>query len=196
MSQPATLPRARNAMGRREALSRMGLLSTALLAAGCTPMQIVLRLYPEEFDESQYRDNILRAFVLTVIPGAAQSDPNLIRALIDEDYPLASHSGYLASDLHHRSRSRFGRSFDQLGPDQRTEIVMQAVASGGTTTRLYTGAIFLTQIAYYAGIYDPAAGCRLIGFDGRYRFTGIQATTHPDHARFLATTLTTTGDPA
>ena len=82
MSQPATLPRAHNAMGRREALSRMGLLSTALLAAGCTPMQIVLRLYPEEFDESQYRDNILRAFVLTVIPGAAQSDPNLIRALM------------------------------------------------------------------------------------------------------------------
>ena len=132
-----------------------------------------------------------------MLPGAAEDDPDLIRAYHDTAYPLGKYRNFLAADLSRRAWDGFGTdAFHQLPLEQRTEIIRCAVASGGTTARLYNGAIFLAQIAFYGGIYDDAKGCPLIGFEGRYRFRGIEATTHPEPERFLARAITHDGSPA
>jgi len=61
--------------------------------------------------------------------------------------------------------------------------------------KLYTGAIFLLQLSYYAGIYDDAAGCPLIHYSGAYRFRGFDAITHPDPERYFAAVATRDGNP-
>lgn len=183
---------------RREAVRRLALLGAGLAVTACTPLKIVLHLYPEDFDKDPKRvDRVLRAFVTAVLPGAAEDDPDLIRAYHDTAYPLGKYRNFLAADLSRRAWDGFGTdAFHQLPLEQRTEIIRCAVASGGTTARLYHGAIFLAQIAFYGGIYDDAKGCPLIGFEGRYRFRGIEATTHPAPERFLARAITHDGSPA
>lgn len=196
-TQPA-IHQAVRGIGRREAVGRLAILGVGLAAAACTPLKIVLHLYPEHFDKDpELVDRVLRAFVTAVIPGAPEDDPDLIRAYHDTRYPLGKYKSFLAADLCRRTWERWGTDeFHRLPLSLRTEIIQIAVRSGGTTARLYHGAIFLAQIAFYAGIYDDAKGCALIGFDGRYRFRGIEATTYPDPGRFLARALTGDGNPA
>src|SRR5574341_143571 len=43
---------------------------------------------------------------------------------------------------------------------------------------------------------DDGTGCPLIGFEGAYRFRGLDALTHPDPERFLASVATRDGNPA
>ena len=188
----------RRQMERREAVRRLAVLGAGLAAAACTPLKIVLHLYPEDFDKDPERvDQVLRAFVTAVLPGAAEDDAGLIRAYHDATYPLGKYRNFLAADLSRRAWNGFGTdAFQELSLQQRTEIIRCAVASGGTTARLYNGAMFLAQVAFYGGIYDDVKGCPLIGFEGRYRFRGLAATTYPEPERFLARALSRDGNPA
>lgn len=188
----------RRQMARREAVRRLAVLGAGLAAAACTPLKIVLHLYPEDFDKDPRRvDQVLRAFVTAVLPGAAEDDPDLIRAYHDTTYPLGKYRSFLAADLSRRAWNGFGTdAFQELSLEQRTEIIRCAVASGGTTARLYHGAMFLAQVAFYSGIYDDAKGCPLIGFEGRYQFRGIEATTYAEPERFLARAVSRDGNPA
>lgn len=185
-------------LDRRAALRRLAIAGVGLAAVGCTPMRVVLHLYPEDFDESpELTRLILAAFVTAVIPGADAHEPHLTRALTDPAFPLARCAEYLAADLCKRSAGQFGTArFDALDTAQRTEVIKAGLAEGGTTARIYGGAIFLTQIAYYAGIYEDTRGCPLIGWEGRYQFRGIAATTYTNPQRFLARTVSADGNPA
>jgi len=185
-------------IARREAVRRLAVLGAGLVAAGCTPLRIVLHLYPEDFDrDPALVDRVLRAFVAAVIPGAQDNDPDLTRAYHDAAYPLGKYASFLAADLCRRAWARHGTdAFHRLPLDERTAIIRRAVSSGGTTARLYNGAIFLAQVAFYSGIYDDDKGCALIEFEGRYRFRGLEATTYPDPERFLGRALTPDGNPA
>jgi hypothetical protein len=185
-------------LDRRAALRRLAVLGAGLVASACAPMRVVLHLYPEDFDESpELTRLILGGFVTAVIPGASEDEPNLTRALTDPAFPLARCAGYLAADLCKRSAGQFGTArFDALDVARRTEVIKAGLSEGGTTSRIYNGAIFLTQIAYYAGIYDDDRGCPLIEWEGRYRFRGLEATTYPNPGRFLARALSADGNPA
>lgn len=185
-------------VSRRQAVRQFALLGAGAAAWACTPLRVVLRAYPDAFDEEPaLTHGVLRAFVLTVIPGAPPDDPNLVRAYYDDDYPLARYRGFLAADLCARAERLFGRDrFDRLGPEQRTAVVQDGLGADAVTRRLYRGAVFLAQIAVYAGIYDDARGAPLSRFEGRYRFPGIAATTHPNPERFLARAITPDGNPA
>ncbi len=182
---------------RRAAVRRLAILGVGVAAAGCTPLRVVLHAYAKEFDaDAELVDAVLRAFVLTVIPGVAADDPNLVRAYYDTTYPLAKYRSFLAADLCRRSARRFGtKRFDGLAVEQRTTVVEEALAGDGTSEKLYGGAIFLAQVAIYAGIYDDERGAPLIGFEGRYRFRGVAATTYPVPERFLAREITLDGNP-
>lgn len=184
-------------LSRREALRRLGVLGAGLVAAGCTPLRIVFNAHPDEFDtDPALVEATLRAFVLTVIPGAPVDDPNLVRAYSDEYYPLFRYRNFLAADLCRRTAERFGTDrFDQLAMERRVVIVEEGLAADAVTARLYRGAIFLAQVAIYAGIYDDERGAPLIGFEGRYRFGGLEATTYPNPERFLAAEITADGNP-
>jgi hypothetical protein len=156
----------------------------------------VLHLYPEDLDRTDAGDRILAAFGRTVIPGAPADDASLFRALKDPALPFHRYAGFFAADLDERARRGFRRGFAQLGSEERTAVVRGALGADGTTARLYEGAIFLTQIAYFSGIYDADRGCPLIDFDGAYRFRGLEATTFPDPDRFLARSVSLDGNPA
>lgn len=182
-------------LGRREALLRLAQISVALAASGCTPVRYVLHLYPDELDRTDAGDRILAAFGRTVVPGARVNDPNVFRALRDPALPFHRFAGFLAADLDDRAQRRHRCGFAALGPEQRVAVVEDGLQAGGTTCRLYEGAIFLTQIAHFAGIYDPEHGCPLIDFDGAYRFHDLEATTFPDPDRYLARSVSPDGNP-
>jgi hypothetical protein len=75
-------------------------------------------------------------------------------------------------------------------------VIQDGLDAGGVTRRLYTGAVFLTQIATYAGIYDEDRGCELIDFGGRNRGFPGSTLTYPDQGRFLAEGITGDGNYA
>ena len=183
-------------ISRRSVLRGLGAIAT-MLAGGCTPTRVILRAYPAQFrNGSETSDRVLRAFAVTVVPSASEDHPNLIRALGDPQFPLAPHRGFLASDLDQRAMERHSTPFDQLPPATRAAVIADGLAADRITRKLYTGAILLTQIAFYAGIYDDGAGCPLIGFEGRYQFRGLANITYPDAAAFLAASATSDGNPA
>ena len=62
--------------------------------------------------------------------------------------------------------------------------------------KLYAGAIYLTQIAFYAGVYDPAAGCALIEFEGENGGFDLDEQTYPVPGRFLPHASSVDGNPA
>lgn len=181
---------------RRTALKRLSILAAGYATAACTPARIVLHCYPDDLArQPELTERILRALVTTVIPGAPPDDPNLVRAYYDTYYPLARYRDFLVADLCQRSREQFGiERFDQLSLRQRTAVIQSGLDQGGTTARLYNGAIFLAQIAVFGGIYDDEQGCPLIGFEGRYR--GLDATSYPEPERFLPPPISRDGNPS
>ena len=69
---------------------------------------------------------------------------------------------------------------------------MEGLGADATTRKLYRGAIYLTQVANYAGIYDDT-GCPMIEFSGRYRGAKVSYE-HPES--FLPEPLTPAGNAA
>ncbi len=191
---------AASTVSRREVLRRLTVLGTGLsvgLAAGCTPVKIGLGIHPPRYDtDPLIGDEVLQAFVATVIPGAPVSDPNLIRVFEDDYYPLARFRGALIADLCERSDRMFKmKMFSWLNAEQRTQVVQNAISSQSVTKQLYEGAIFLVQISCYGGIYDAAAGCELIDFPGA-GFIPFAEQTYPAAERYLASSLTAKGNYA
>jgi hypothetical protein len=184
-------------VSRRAVLRTLGLAGVAL-ASGCTPLRIVLHDYPEAFDkDTLLTERILRSFVTAVVPGADPHAPDLVRAFFDPAYPFAPHAPFFAADLCRRSRTNFGRSdFDALDRAQRTHIIVSALNGDGTTRKLYGGAIFLTQVAVYAGIYDDTLGCDLIEFRGSRGLLLLDDQTYPQPERFLSQEITAGGNAA
>lgn len=185
-------------ISRRDAVARLGLIAAAA-AAGCTPLRIALRGYPESFETDPERvDRTLRAFVTAVIPGAPEDDPDLVRAFYDEELSaLARYRNFLAADLSERAARRYGESrFHRLGLAERTRVIRDGLAADATTRRLYEGAIFLSQVACYSGIYDDEKGCPLIEFEGRFRPRPLAQLTYADPESYLAPPLTADGNYA
>ncbi len=184
-------------ISRRLALKHFGLIAAGL-AAACTPARVLVNAYPQTFDDDpELVDRVLRAFVTTVIPGAAADDPDLVRALTDPDYPFAQFAAFFAADLTRRGERRFGEpAFERLTPDQRAAVIRDGLEADATTRKMYNGAVTLAQVALYAGIYDAQGGCALIGFEGGYHWHPLSEITYPDPALFLAAALTPDGNAA
>lgn len=180
---------------RRELLKSLGLLMGGL-AVGCTPVRIALHSYPDAFDHNpELVERTLSAFVHTVIPGISGDPSRLTRVYADEYYPFAPYHRYFAADLCRRAEKRYGHGrFDALSRSERRRVIRDGLGADGVTKRLYAGAIFLGQIACFAGIYDDDRGCSLIGFEGAN--TGFDSTdfSYPGPERFLPAALTPDGN--
>jgi hypothetical protein len=184
-------------LSRRAAVKRLALAAGGL-AVGCTPLRIVLRAYPDDFDrDTELLDRVLRAFVTTVVPGVPPDSPNLARIFKDDWVPFARYCSFFASDLCGRSRKMFGTgAFHALSLARRTQVVQNGLAADSTTRKLYDGAIFLAQLSVYAGVYDSQRGCPLIDFEGAYKIVPLKDQTYPNPNDFLAAALTPEGNPA
>ena len=188
------------ALSRREAVARLGLLSAGFLAAGCTPLRLVLEANPEGFEaDAGLVDRTLRAFVTAVVPGIPEDAPDLTRAFYDEGLSeMPGHRAYLASDLCRRSARLYGvRRFADLGPEPRTRVIQDGLQADGIIRDLYEGAIFLTQVAVYASIYDDARGCPLLEWDGQFvPPRSLSELSYPDPEGYLASPMTAEGNYA
>lgn len=185
-----------NAISRRQLLQHLGLIAAGL-AVACTPLKVVLSAYPQAFDDdADLLDRVLRAFTRTVIPAAPPDDPDLVRAFTDPALPFAPYAAFFAADLARRAGKRFGMPFERLDLAERGDVIREALSADGTTQKLYSSAILLAQVAFYACIYDDKRGCELIGFEGGYRWHPPHAITHPDAARFLGDAMTADGNYA
>lgn len=154
-------------ISRIEFLKQMALVSGAVLV-GCSPVKVLLKAYPGKFDtDSALVDRILRAFVVTVIPGAPVDQDDLVRIYTDEFYPFRNYCGFFAADLVQRSDDLFGtEKFEELTLEQRTAVIQNGLTADSTVHQLYTAAIFMAQVSFYGSIYNDDRGCALIDFQG------------------------------
>lgn len=166
------------------------------VAVGCSPVRVLLKAYPKKFDaDTLLVDQILRAFVVTVIPGAPDDDPNLTRIYSDEYYPFHSYCGFFVSDLSRRSADLYGDDrFDRLSAEQRTNVIEDGLRADATVARLYRAAIFMAQVSFYAGIYDDEKGCPLIDFHGSNSGFTLDEMCYPDCSSLLAHECTKYGN--
>jgi hypothetical protein len=190
-------PRADAAISRRDALRALGALGVLALA-GCAPARIVLGLYDRPAEDGPAgAERTLAAFADTVVPGLDPALPDRTRVYRDPSYPLARYRDYFVADLNRRAGERTaGRAFAALAAAERAHVVSAGLAAGGVTGDLYAGAVFLTQIALYAGIYDDEAGCALIDYPGGGRPLSAAEQGLPRPERFFAESRSPTGNPA
>lgn len=182
-------------VSRLEFLKQICVVS-GVLVAGCTPMKIVFKAYPERFKyDRNLREQMLRAFVTAVIPGAPEDDPDLVRMFTDDYYPFHEYCEFFAADLSSRSEKLFEDDrFDQRTLEERARVVQDGLEADATVARLYRGAILMAQVSFYAGIYNDEKGCSLIEFDGsNYGFTDNEMY-HKDSWNYLAAAATSTGN--
>ncbi|GMR25392.1 MAG: hypothetical protein BMS9Abin39_0687 [Ignavibacteria bacterium] len=147
-------------------------LLTGVIITGCTPVRILLKSYPDKYDyDKEMGRQIMDAFVLTVIPGANPDDPDLSRIFNDEYYKFSKYLGFFISDLCSKSKQLFNiENFSNLTPLQRTKVIQSGLKDDSTTAKLYTGAIYMTQVSYYSCIYNDEKALELIDYNGSYGF--------------------------
>ncbi len=185
-------------VSRREAVRLLGIL-TAGLAWGCAPMHhLVNRHATMAARDDWLQEQVLRAFVATVIPGVDIASPDLVRVFYERDELYANLvrcRAVLVGDLCRRSERFFGTAaFQLLDASHRTQVVQTALQSDLVTRRLYCAAIWVSQLAVYASIFDDAGGCELIDFQVRYRPRPVTEITYPEPGRLLARAITSDGN--
>ena len=182
---------------RRQAIRLLAGGIAAVAMSACTPATIILKSYPEQYRPGSTATRAaLRAFTKTVVPGLTDDEAQAVTVLDDPFYPTAKFSDFLASDLDRRARRRHERSFGALDFSERAAIVRKALDGDATTRQLYTGAVFLTQVAVYGGIHADSAGCRLTGYPGGYHLADPALVSYSDTSRFASRELSRDGNPA
>ncbi len=184
-----------NLITRKAFVARISLLLGATLV-GCTPAKILFKAYPSKFkDDPDLVEEYLRAFVVTVIPGAWIGDPNLVRIYTDEYYPFHTHCRFFVSDLASRSADLHGdERFHLLAPADRTRVIREGLRGDAIISRLYQAAVFMCQVSFFGSIYDDEGGCPLIGYPGTGRVYDPDEIYYRDPSPFLSHELTTNGN--
>lgn len=179
---------------RRDFITKMAILSGAVLAS-CTPLKVIFKNYPEEYDiDDTTKSNNLKAFVITVIPGADINDKNLCRIFNDSFYGFDQYCGFFVSDLCTRSEKMYGKkSFCDLTADQRTDVILSGLEADATLNKIYSAAIFMSQVSYYSSVYDDERGCELIEFNGNSSFEYSELS-YKNPKLYLASEVTVDGN--
>ena len=175
------------------------LLSLGALIASCTPAKILFKAYPEEFKSNHsLQDEMLRAFAVTIVPGADRNTPKLTQIYYDEYYPFAAFVPFFISDLDSRTKKLFaGRSFPSLSQAERERVVLDAFRNGDSIIqRIYHGAIYMTRLNIYAGIYDDSRGCPHINFHGTSQDFVPEQMYYPNAKQYFARQTSLTGNPS
>jgi len=185
-------------ISRRAALGRLGAIALGVTATGCAPKSILGRaLYPEAVAlDPDAVTRMLTAFVAVVIPEPATAGP-IVRRFADPALRFADYRAALAADLMRHAQQRADTDrFDRLTVTQRLEIVQEGLDGGAVSARLYGGAVFLSRIVYFCGLWNEQGACEFIGYPGAYTFAGYEALTWPEPDRFLPAAITADGNPA
>ena len=88
------------------------------------------------------------------------------------------------------------RGFDRLPEAEQRRIVLAGMEARGPIGRIYRGAVLLTQVAFYASIYDDAAGCPAIDWPGAGPLPAPEELTYPHPEAFLGLAGGADGNPS
>jgi len=172
---------------RRQAI---GLLATMAIASSCMPIKVIFNTRKEP--EKNY-DTTLRAFSEVIIPEAQFEEPGLTDVFYDEYYPFLKYIRILSEDLDKVSKKEYQTDcFSDLSLIRRTEIVDRRLIHNGVSGAIYMAAIYLIQLSYFTGIYNPDKGCELIGFQCEDQETD----SYQDIAYFEGDPATSDGNPS
>lgn len=160
-----------SSLDRRRFLATVAATATAMVAGGCIPLDRLTSRYRRMLDDDRALEiTVLAAFVDAVIPGLdtrTLDSPVLTRHFLDHALPFAPYHLDFSAHLCKRADAAFGDwRYHTLEGDARRHIVATGLDGGRLVRRLYTGAVFITQAATYAAIYDDFGGCPLIEFEG------------------------------
>lgn len=135
----------------------------------------------------------LRAFSEVIIPEAQFEEPGLTDVFYDEYYPFLKYIRILSEDLDKVSKKEYQTDcFSDLSLIRRTEIVDRRLIHNGVSGAIYMAAIYLIQLSYFTGIYNPDKGCELIGFQCEDQETD----SYQDIAYFEGDPATSDGNPS
>lgn len=183
-------------LSRRELLRTLAWVTAGLAGSACVPAELVFNASPAPHPrDPNVVEPILRMFVETVVPGTPVDRPGAAGVFFDPFYPLTPHRAWLARDLNDRAMQRHGQPFDGLPRSSRASIIHAGISGQGLTRRVYNGAVFLAQVAVYAGLAHPAGACPVIGFEGRSGLRSLAAQTYPNPRLFLGPTRSADGNP-
>ena len=189
----------RPGMTRRQALAWIAAASALPLlggsgAIGCSTLRIASGLAPGARRRARDREaDVMQAFCTAVVPVSADEVNDVARAYRDPEFPLARHLPLLVHDLDARSH---GAGFDRLADDERREIVLDGSEARGPVGRLYRGAILLTQVAFYASIYDDERGCPAIDYPGAGELADRALQTYADPESYFGRSHSADGNPS
>lgn len=184
------------AVSRRELLRTLAWVTAGLAGSACVPAELVFNASPAPHRrDPNVVEPILRMFVETVVPGTPVDRPGAAGVFFDPFYPLTAHRAWLARDLNDRAMQRNGQPFDGLPWSSRATIIRDGLSSQGLTRRVYNGAVFLAQVAVYAGLAHPAGACPVIGFEGPSGLLTLADQTYANPHLFLGRTRGADGNP-
>lgn len=183
-------------LSRRDVVRTLAWISAGLASSACVPAELIFNASaaPHKRDPNIV-EPILRLFVETVVPGAVVERPGSADVFFDPFYPLTPHRAWLARDLNDRAMRQFHQPFDGLPRGSRESIIQAGLSSSGLTGRLYHGAVFLAQVAVYAGLAHPAGACPTIGFAGPSGLLPLVDQTYPEPRRYLGRAHGINGNP-
>jgi hypothetical protein len=174
---------------RRQAIRHIALAGAGICLTGTPTLARA-----EEIDGGLPRsEQILRAFMDTVIPGAQLDHRDATLVFRDKAYGFSKYRWLFIIDLRNRSGRLFSTGrFHELTQTQRTVVIQDALRSRGLMRRLYSGAIQLTQVAVYSGFYRDPEECPLIDFKVEFEDIGCS---YPQAHRFFGRSMTPDGQP-
>lgn len=176
-------------INRREALSRF-LLGTAGFLVSCSPLNILGA--KSTLTSKQTEIEILGAFMETIVPGLDVNHPGLTAVFYDKYYRFTKFRKILVNDIINQTRKLFSvNSFETLQREGREKIVQHVLNVGGIMKKVYSGAIYLTQITAYAGLYNRNYSSPIIDFKAEYSF---EPTSYPNYKDFLGDNQTIDGN--
>lgn len=169
--------------------------SLGVLFTSCTPVKILLNTHDDKYDEDyDLKNQVLKAFVETVVPGVDPDNPDMCKIFCDNYYDFHKYNGFFVSDLCSKSQRLFNTEhFYDLSFEQRTEVIQAGLNDDSTTEKIYTAAIFITQVSIYCSIYDDERGCNLIDYKGSYGFINVDLF-YTNQQKYLAREITSTGN--
>ncbi len=183
-------------LSRRDVLRMLAWIAAGVAGSACVPAELIFNASaaPHKRD-SNIVEPILRLFVETVVPGTPVERPGSAGVFFDPFYPLTPHRAWLARDLNDRAMRQFRQPFDGLPRDSRESIIQAGLSSQGLTGRVYHGAVFLAQVAVYAGLPHPTGACPAIGFQGPAGVLPLADQTFPEPWRYLGRAHGMNGNP-
>jgi len=172
---------------RRQALAAFACLG---ITSSCTPINA---LFANKKPPDQTIDITLRAFMETVIPGIPINAQGLTGIFYDVYYPFYPYKKVLAEDLNRESYKKYNsKKFYNLSLEKREQIIERKLSKNGITQKLYVGAIWLTQLTVYTGIYNLEGECSLIDF----KCMDSKTISYSDATSFLGVPATNNGNPS